>query len=221
MSFLDLAVFTVISSIEYIAILVLIFTVFRFEFGYLKYHMVFVALALSYVSYSMRTENLSAYVPFVQILILIILIWLVIKVHPIYATIMGTLGYLSYGLIQGILVYIARESGFQLEAMTWPMAGVALLSAASTFGISSLLRSRNLGFAFIPSQEERKSTVKSKETTALIIVSLFSVVGAGIMYIFTLLKTEPLYMFIIILILVISVGILLFLSTIKERKFFS
>jgi len=223
----DIALFIAISSIESISILVFIFTVFRFEYRYLKYHMAFIALALSFVSYSMRAENLSIFNPFVQLALLIVLIWLLFRVHLLHAVIMGAVGYLSYGLIQGIIVYFVGRLEHDpqwvtdVSEITLIMHVVGLLSAGVTFGISFLLKYWNLGFAFIPSVESPRRNVKLKDNAAFLLTILISVIGVGITYILIMMKTDPVYLFLFILIMVVSLSILLYLTTEKERKFFS
>jgi hypothetical protein len=220
MKFLDIAVFTIISSIEYIAIMAFIFTVFRVSYKHMKYQVVFIALSLSYVSYSMRTAHLTAITPMVQLLLFFVLIWMVLKVHPFYSIIMALSGFLAYALIQGILVFAVKDWIDIRQAMTGPMYMVALVSSACSLGISYFLKRRRLGFAFVPHTEHVKVNMKSQENLALLITAIFSIVGVGIAFAFHMLKTDFIYMFILLLLLVLCGSLLFYLSTVKERIFF-
>lgn len=218
MNVADIIIFTVISSIEYISIMILIFTIFRFQYFHLKPQILFISIALSYVSYSMRTDDMALVTPFVQLLLLILFLWMIIKVHPFYAIIMGTLGYITYGLLQGGLLYLFSQFPIPLEAMTWPMYGLAILTSSLTICISLWLKRRNLGFSFVPTSDYLRVKLKKQEVYEFMFTIFFSVLGAAVCYGFYLFDVNPLFLFFTMLILVLCISILFYLSHQKEMR---
>lgn len=214
MTIIDVSLFTIVSIIEYFAIMILTFAIFRIQFSHLKYQILFIALALTFVSYTLRSDDLLTLNLFVQPILIFLFIWMIFKIHPYYALIMSGVGYFSYGLIQAVLM-LTFNSGLH-----WPIKIVAICSAAVTILLSFLLRRKNMGWAFVPTSEYLMEKIKKQELIVFITTIIFSIVAVAIAITFTMIETDPLYLFIAIIVLALSVSILFYLSNRKEKEEF-
>jgi|GEM_PF-3284667 len=74
-----LLLFTLTSSVSYVGMLLIIFSLFRIQHRYYIPHMVFVCVTMSYISFTTREASLALYSPLIQMGFLIILLWLLFR----------------------------------------------------------------------------------------------------------------------------------------------
>lgn len=219
MEFVRFLLFTLISSVEYIALIVFAFTLFRINPRWYKPQILFVCVSLSYVSFTMRGDDLAVITPFVQLAVLIVLLWLMFHIHPGYAALVAVIGYFAYGLLQGALLLVLGLFGVHLQAMTMSMYGVALLSSAIMFGVSYGLKRGNRGFSFVPVSDEVQKRSTDSKLILLILIIVFLIIGIGISYYFTLAVGSSLtFLIIFLLLLVCEVTILVSYSYYQDKK---
>ena len=222
MEFVRFLLFTLISSVEYIALIIFAFTLFRINPRWYKPQMLFVCVSLSYVSFTMRGDDLAFITPFIQLAVLIVLLWLMFQIHPGYAALVAVIGYFAYGLLQGALLLVLGLFGVHLQAMTLRMYGVALLTSLIMFGVSYMLKRRNRGFSFVPHSDEVNFGKYSKRDKMLMsVVVVLLILGTGIVfcaYYFTLLLGTWLTFLLALCVLFIEVCILFYYSRKREEE---
>lgn len=218
MEFVKFLVFTLFSSVEYAAILIFTFSLFKIQFGWFKYHMAFVCVSLSYVSFTMREDQLGFVSPFVQLALLILFMWLLFQIHLGYAAFITTVGYISYGLMQAIIILPAKIIFNELEPFTSKMYFVALITSSVFFLISYIVRRKNWGYSFVPFSDRLEMSIKRGNLLFLLVI-LFLLIGVGIAYYFTVtIKTTLSFLIAFIALLLIEVVILITFSNKKERE---
>ncbi|WP_213413971.1 hypothetical protein [Xylanibacillus composti] len=118
-----LVLFTLTSSVSYIAILLIIFSLFRIQYRWYIPQMLFVCVSLSYISFTTREASLALYSPFIQIGFLIVLLWLLFRFHPFHALIMGVTGSICFGAIDVAVGLLFALAGYGVEqfsvALDW------------------------------------------------------------------------------------------------------
>lgn len=217
MSITKFLVFTIVSSVEYVAIFTLMFSLFRIRFHGYKPHLVLVCLSLSYLSFTLRQDSLTLYAPFVQILLLIVLMWLLFRFQVFYAAIMTVFGYLGYSFVQLTVYYISThlipDAGlFRLEVYS-----VAIISAFVTYFISVIIRRKNWGFSFVPHNEEGSVNYRQRENVQLLVAMILSIIGFIVTYSFALTLNTTFSFIITLAFLILSVTILIYISHKKEE----
>lgn len=222
MLFLKYFLFTIISSVEYIAIIVFSLVLFRINPSWYKPQILFVCVSLSYLSFTMRGDDLTHITPFVQLLALILMLWLMFHIHPGYAALLGTIGYLAYGLLQGALLLIAGFFIEQIEPYTLSMYSIALLTSSIAFLGSFYIRKSNKGYSFVPhSDEVRISQMRRGTKLKFLLVGLFLLVGVAFVfwtYYFTLSLGTWTTFLLVILLLCVEVAVLVYMSNKWEQR---
>ncbi|QYR22676.1 hypothetical protein KZ483_06930 [Paenibacillus sp. sptzw28] len=221
MEFTKFIVFTLVSSIEYAAILIFIFTLFRIKYRWYAYHMIFVCVSLSYLSFTMREDQLAALSPFVQLGVLVILMWLLFQIHLGYSVFISFIGYFAYGLLQGFIMLLARVFVNNLEPFTMKMYLVALITSSVAIVISYYIKRKNWGYSFVPNSDELEiSSMKKKELFTLLLVLLFLLFGVGIVYYayyFTVEHGSAISFISAIIVLIVETSLLIYAANKKEK----
>lgn len=219
MDLLSFAVFTIISSIEYVAIVVFSFLLFRIQPLWYKMQIAFVCLALSYLSYTMRVLDFTYMTPFVQLAVLIIILWLMFQIHPGYAALIGIVGYFAYGFLQGLILFLVSFFIEDLQAMSFAMYVVAICSSLVTFGIGYIIKRKNWGFSFVPHSDTVRFTAKKQGAIILSLLVAILFVGVVVSYYLTItIGGSVLFLVAFISLLLLELAILLIYSHYRETK---
>jgi len=222
MNLWDFIYFTLRSSLEYIAIIALMFTLFKIEYKHMKYQIGFVCLILSYVSYTTRLEGLTSISPMVQLVLLILFVWLLFQIQVFYAALISIVGYHVYGGIQSILAIIMEFLGaLSLDnpnLMALPFTILAVLSSVSVLLISYIIKKNNWGFTFVPHSPHRKVKLGKDKNRVVLIVILFGIVLFGISYYFTYVRNLPELVYLLTIVNIVISILVIYYAIRKETN---
>lgn len=211
--------FTLFSSAEYVAIFILMFTLFRFRFKGYRKQMALTSIILCYVSYTMRLEGMENITSIVQFILLFLLVWMLFQVQPFYAAIMSFTAFFAYALIQSLIVLLYFEIGFlkmsEINYDTYKGYILACSSVLIASGIGWLIRKNNKGFDFVPTSAhgKMKYTKLNLVFTFLIVISTLVM---SFMYYFTSSFKQIGDIVIFISVLLCSVSLLFYLAKKKD-----
>ncbi len=213
-----LLVFTILSSIQYISIILAGFSLFRINFKWFKPQIAFVCIALSYVSFTMRIESFALYSPIIQLIILIVSMWLLFRIQIFYAAIVSITGYLVFIILDSATYYIALTITNELRLFTIQMYIVALISGVLTMIVSMLIYRKNWGFSFVPLNEDSYVNYRQKENFLLLFVMIVSAIGLIFVFYFFITFNTIVSFLGTLAFLISAFSILLFLLHRKEYK---
>jgi hypothetical protein len=142
-----------VNTFEAFCVYVLIMAVFRFP---IRSHLPFAIVAsaiMAQSSYLMRfVFHLDSYTPLLMLLWFVLLIWVLFRVHPFYSLLMTVTGYLTYIVIQA-LILLVLQIWFPIEQIVSPLLNMKIVQTVCsgiTLAIAFLLDRRRLGFIFVP-----------------------------------------------------------------------
>jgi len=179
--------FMLMSSLEYIAMITLMFSVFRFNFRGFIPHTIFICILQSYISYTIRDAGFPQFAPTVQMIVFIVCIVLLYRVHWYYSFIMGVVGYQGYLTVQAFLLFLAISFGMigPDEAQYDNLRGIliVLLSAAIPIALAIFMRYRGWGYTFVPTSEHIRIELKGVNLMILCLLIVGVVVsGVSVVY---------------------------------------
>jgi hypothetical protein len=219
----DYIIFTFFSSIEYIAALVFIFTVFRIRFRWYDPRIFFICVSMSYASYTMRMQEESDILAgIVQLLLMIVFIWLLLQFHIFYAAIMSVTTYFAYGLIQTLIIIVCHELKLirieEMQLLSWQNHTIASITATVSLLISYWIRRRNWGFSFVPDGDRIRVNYLKKENLFLLLIIVAAIITSGFMY-YLVFTFENAHFFIILnIVFFIALSYYSYIMYKKDRK---
>ncbi|QGQ94969.1 hypothetical protein EHS13_08780 [Paenibacillus psychroresistens] len=158
--------FMIFSPFEYIAIFILMFSLFRFNFDrfYTK-RIIFASILLSCLSFTMRAESLTNFNTPVIGVLLFIFVWLMFEVRIFHALIMSISVFIAYGLIQATLITLFQYMNiFDLKEIestatgyTFPGFVIAIISILIFMIVAWIIKKRNSGFDFVSHDTSKKN----------------------------------------------------------------
>lgn len=152
------ALFFLFSFLEFAAGLAFILALFRFDYVEYKTHIMYSAFILTEISYLLRMgfdlEPISLVFQMLSVIVMLILMYQL----PIFASlIIGTVGYILFGLLQMLLmVIITFMTPLSLAKLYEFQLGYAVQSLTAVIGIliAHVTRRLNLGFNFLPKNKK-------------------------------------------------------------------
>jgi hypothetical protein len=213
--------FSIFSSIEIIAMFAIMFALFRFEYPFYHVNVLFIAVMMSFVSFSLHYGfNMSSFSTFIHFLLLILFFSLLYRQHLFYAAIAVTISFVIYGLIQFGIIIIADFSGvmeiseiekeFSKEGML-----IQFISVVVAMLIFYLIKRYKKGFSFLPHTNRISIQWTSINASILVLVVLTSGLIGFMYYYLNINNYSGLY--ILSFILLFSLVYLLYLSTRKDK----
>lgn len=170
---MDAKLFLLFSSMEWLALLVLTFAMFKFPIPGHRGQLLFTSFLLSLVSYLVFVIfKLYLYGPLIQLPIVFLFFRLYFRVHVFYAGLMVVNGYLSYVLIQDVIAYLFDLSGADLKPDTQLAFIIQAITAVMVFAVAGWVRKENAGFTFIPEANRMKLTWNRLHVKLLIMTFL-------------------------------------------------
>lgn len=214
---MDFIMFNLISMFENVAAFCLMFALFRFRVKEYFIHILFAAFLMSQLSYYMRTVfELGNIVPFMSMIMMFLMMWLLFRVQVYYAGIMSLVTYIAFSSIQAMLV-LAQLSTGMLEAIE-PFSTAAyinqLITALLSFIVSWFLFRRRLGFTFVPFSESSPLRIKGENLWYIFLI-IFISIFTGLNYYWFFIKVD--HILLVSVMFLISLCLLLYLSLRKER----
>jgi len=211
--------FTLFSSAEYVAIFILMFTLFRFRFKGYRKQIALTSLILCYVSYTMRLDGMESFTSIIQFILLFLLVWILFQVQPFYAAIMAFAAFFGYGLIQGLIVLLYINVGLLNMSEINYDSYKGYMLACSTSLIASLIgwliRKKNMGFDFVPTSTHGKMKYTKLNLLFISFIVISTLVMSFIYYLISNVKrVDDIVIFISILLCTLS--LLLYLAKKKD-----
>ncbi|MFD2613454.1 hypothetical protein [Paenibacillus gansuensis] len=196
----DFLEFMLFSTLEAVAIFVLLLKLFRFDLKYLVGRSIFAGVNVTVLSWALRNNVLPPNVVPVVILVAIILfLTYVFEIQLFYAAIMGATGYIFFMTLQVISFITMDALGWISPANIAPTSADGFIlqtgTVVLTIAVATALHLFRVGFTFIPDGSTRyKNSGVGKVlliTAALAIVSVFAIfsiysLGANLYIIFVL-----------------------------------
>jgi hypothetical protein len=176
-----------VNIFETIAGFSLIFSIYRFPIkGYIP-QILFTAVVMAQTSYLLREVlSLESGTPFFMLLWIVIMLWLLFRVHYFYALLMAITGYLGYLVIQFGIVYLLQLI-FKLEIpVTDFYTGkmIQVTSSAIALLISVLLIKKRIGFSFVPDRMIENVSLHGTNRSMLMLLIAGSLLVSTIVFIY-------------------------------------
>lgn len=138
------------SSIESLALITLVITIYRFKLKDCFWPAMLVTLVMSIQSLLLREEALANLVPFVNVFLITLLLVTILEVPIQWAFFVSLGGYVASVLLQGLIVEVSFGIFSLKEIKHDPPRGYIFQSvyAACAYLLSKFLYSRGIGFSF-------------------------------------------------------------------------
>ncbi|WP_019007779.1 hypothetical protein [Cohnella laeviribosi] len=154
---LDVLAFIFFSALEWLALIVLTFAIFKFPLRGYWGRLLFSALMLSFLSYLILvTLNLALYGSFIQLPIVFIYFWQLFRIPVFYAGLMVVNGYVLYTLLQAAILFVFQNAGIMVMPNVPTAFVVQTITACVAFFMAWLLVRKNMGFTFVPDTDRAK-----------------------------------------------------------------
>jgi len=189
----EISGFMLFSILEGLAIYALIFYIFRFNFTRYFRHSVAMIVLMSLQSFLFREElALSFLAPVVFVVFSILFFATIIRIPFLWSCIMAVTGYLAYGLVQTLIVFLSFGyfSIDRVESMPVIGYGLQLVSSIISIAAGRLLYRKGIGFSF---EFERLRFRLEKYVVALLIAA--AIISLGIMMYYKSIYTNLLVFF--------------------------
>ncbi|RKN77168.1 hypothetical protein [Paenibacillus ginsengarvi] len=161
-----------VSSLEWFALLMLSFTMFRMEIRGSRGQIAFTSFLLSLLSYILIVRlDLVTFATFLQPPIVFLFLWLMFRIPAFYAGVITTNGYLIYILLTAIIYGIAHLLGLQIVADTPASFAAQTLTACIALSIARFLHTFRLGYTFVP-YRARANERLTKPNLRLLLVTI-------------------------------------------------
>jgi hypothetical protein len=215
--------FNLFSTIEVIAVIILMLSIFKYRVMDYIPQILLTSLTMSLISHTIHFEfENNSVVPIVSIIVLFIFVWLAFRVALLYAMIISVVGYVTYGLLQTVIVYILQFTGLvSLDTALKPYSLLGYLMQLITSIVACLIsyqiRKKNFGFNWIPYSSSAKFRLKGDNIILFItvIVSVF-VIGLA----FFLFLTGYVHLIANFILIFIVLALLFYLASKQEGKYY-
>jgi len=206
-----------VNAFESIAGFVLILSIFMFPIRTYLIPTVFAAIVMAQTSFLTREVlQLDSITPLLMLGWIIAVIWMLFRVHIFYALLMGVSGYVSYGVLQFLFIFLFQFF-IDIDTLTtefYHLKLIQLLTSTASISIAYLLSRKRIGFSFVPDRKSERVSYHGVNR-----VLLYVIVGAslviGIVSYFAHNGKFSLFIYIFSFILVVL--ILFYLAIRKER----
>lgn len=215
--YMDFILFNLISMFENVAAFCLMFALFRFKVKEYFIHILFAAFLMSQLSYYMRTVfDFGNIVPFMSMVMMFLMMWLLFQVQIYYAGIMSLVTYIAFSSIQALLVLVQLSAGW-LEVIE-PFSSAAyvnqLITALISLAASWILLRKRIGFTFVPFSESTPLRLRGENLWYIILI-IFLSIFTGMNYYWFFIKIDHIYL--VSVMFIVSLCVLLYLSLRKEK----
>lgn len=171
---MDVFLFLLVSTLEWFSLIVLSFTLFKFNVRWYKGQIIFSSFLLSLLSYILfEVLHFSKVATLFQPPIVFLFYWQIFRIAVFYAGLMVVNGYLGYLVINMVVFTLYRIFGVILLPGTPPMYLAQTISALAALLIAWLIHKYRVGFTFVPHGEH--ANVKFKGINLRLL--LFTIIG--------------------------------------------
>lgn len=183
--------FLLFSSLEWFALFVLTFAMFKFPYRGYWGQLILCSVLLSFISYVLFDAlNMRPIAPIIQLPLVILCTWQIFRVHLFYAAIMTTFSYNCYAFLQSLYIVIMKGFGLSFEEVVSTPYSYILqpLTIGSTVLLGWIIYKRRVGFTFVPDFEHIRVKLRGINLWLLLLV----VLGNANVAVFDLLAKEGL-----------------------------
>ncbi|AGA57485.1 Putative uncharacterized protein [Thermobacillus xylanilyticus] len=174
----DVLLFLFFSSLEWLALMVLTFAIFKFQLPGYWGRLLLSSFMLSLLSYMVLIElKLGVVASLIQVPIIFICFWQFFRIPVFYAGLMVVNGYVSYILIQAIIISVFQLTGIVIAPNVPEGFIVQILTSCIAFLLAWLLIRTNWGFTFVPDTDR----VKVKWTKLNVRLLVMSIAGYAVL----------------------------------------
>lgn len=219
---MDILLYYLFSSVEYVAMFILTFRLFRLSLAGTGWRLVLACLLLTNVDQSVRfLYDAPEIAPLVQLVLMFFLMWLLFGIHPFYASFVGVTGYMLYVSVANFWISLLPAFGvIDIADLSDPNhIDNRLLQCATAFTTllsARIIQVKGWGFNFVPDDQGARVRLTWTNRFALANVLLSAFVVAVGYYVFLDYRQIP-SMF-ISLAFWIALALLLYLSKRKNEE---
>ncbi|MCM3273074.1 hypothetical protein [Paenibacillus elgii] len=211
--------FMLFSSLEFFALIFLIFSLFTFKLKFYLKEFIFTSIFMTFVSYGFVITNLNDYIVILQIPILILLFRFIFKEKKwLYASWIVVSGYISYICIQAMVALLFVFFKFQsvestMDAFDYTSYTGQLISATIAITIAMYINvyGQSFGFTF---RITRKNPI-------YYLLSILSIIVAGISYYIFSIQQNFALIILFASVIIILTSVLLYFSNKQDHEEFS
>ncbi|PYI51558.1 hypothetical protein [Paenibacillus flagellatus] len=197
--------FVLVSMLEWFALILLTFTMFKLDIRDYVGQIVFSSFLLALVSYVLIvTLDLLVFATFLQPPIVFIFYWQMFRIPVFYAGLIMTNGYLAYILLTTIVYNTVQLFGLILKPDTLSNFSAQALTAFVAMLAAWLIHKFRVGYTFVP-YGDRANVRLNKINMRLL---LFTVVGYVVMTSFNFLYFLGNYKQLVLVPVILSLGVL-------------
>lgn len=209
--------FMLLSILEWAGLSIFMFSLFRFKLGGFIPHFIFLCVAMSYFSFTIRDE-LGPYSTSVQTVIYILMVWLLFRVHYFYSIIIGIIGYHAYILFQVPIIFLFEFIGLVDLQQQTGIEGMQITTAFIVYICSWLMWRYHLGFTFVPTSETKKIKFH-RYNILMLIVAVSDIVLEGVILKYLIMARKEFFFFLSLTQILIML-FFLYYSMRKEQKIY-
>ncbi|WP_020619666.1 hypothetical protein [Paenibacillus daejeonensis] len=167
-----------VNVFETIAGFILMLSIYLFPIRSYTPQIVFTSIVMAQTSYLLREVFLLDWLtPFFMLLWMVLLLWLLFRIHLFYALLMAVSGYLVYIVLQMLIVLILQAVSplTEIQETFQYLKLVQLLASLAALAISRVLIKKRLGFSFVPDRISESVPVRGTNRKLLITLIVASI----------------------------------------------
>ncbi|GIQ71172.1 hypothetical protein DUZ99_11955 [Xylanibacillus composti] len=208
--------FTLMVGLEYAAAMILMFSVFKFNHRGQYMKISSICVLMSQISYALCVLGWLEVIPVAAVIVWTLCMWLLFRLRLAHALIVTVCTYLAFALIQGSLI-LTHMLLIERGVLSGPIMDLISLSSASlALWASYYVRIRNWGFTFVPEGGDLAAPGRDHNNMRFLLVLVMAMTGFVIAYAFTILYENIESFLAAVLLLLPTIGMLLYLLWVKE-----
>lgn len=211
---MEVVTFLFFSMLEWFALILLTFAMYRFEVRDSIGQILFASFLLSFFSYTLfNVLDLRQFATLIQPIVVFVFFWQMFKFPVFYAGLCVVNGYLGYCLVVSLLYGILGQFGITVTPSTPTSYVIQSLTAVIVLIIIYVILKNRLGFSFIHQRQLTKVYLSGTNLRLL----LLTLVGYTVLTSFNILYSMN-HTYIIITLATISFGCLQYWTFKKEYE---
>lgn len=178
-SIMNVVLFVIFSSLEYLSVFFFLFALFRFEIKEQILNSIICSVIMSFVSHMFMLEHLSSISSIVQFFILIFFLRLLLRTSWFYSSMMLLIGYIVFALNQtAMLALLKHYNVFKDDVVPYTNQAFLLqgLSCLLLFLYTGFIRFNKGGFSFIEHDGRIKRNFINRSNVTFFVVMIISII---------------------------------------------
>jgi hypothetical protein len=192
---LDFLLFFIFSVLEFLGLYGIMLSMFRIKIKQYGLAILIICIPLTLLSYTLRELfSLAHIAPFIILSTFIFLTYVFFQFPIYYILLMCVSSYLTFGVIQGIIIFIPDNLGLikyeNITNSSLTAYCLQTITVAFIFFFSWIANKKRWGFSFVPFREEANFKLKGVNLTIFIIMIL----GIGVVAIWYRIQNVTLFL---------------------------